>query len=129
MFVADQSITLPLNGIWDTLFRQTWIDINILGLFGTDGFRINLIGLIVIGLVGIAATSIAERLVGEKPGKNLLGAVLIALLGSYIAAAIFKQLPFEIRIEDVPMIAALLGAIIFGTFYVLIQRAFTKKAA
>jgi uncharacterized membrane protein YeaQ/YmgE (transglycosylase-associated protein family) len=132
MLFADESITFPLNSFWDTIFRQTWIDINIFGLLGPDGLRINLIGLIILGVVGVVAVAVAERLVGEKLGKSLVTAIFVALLGSYISAAIFKQLPFEIRIEDVPLFAGTLGAIVFGVFFVLLRRSFggsAKKAA
>ena len=120
---------IPSGSPWDQIFRETWINLNIFGLFGADGFRINLAGLIIILIVGLAATAITERLVGEKPGKNLLATVLLTLFGAYVFAG-SVHLPFETKVESVPLIAALLGAIVFGVFYVLIKKqvAPSKKA-
>jgi len=120
---------IPSGSPWDQIFRETWINLNIFGLFGADGFRINLAGLIIILIVGLAATAITERLVGEKPGKNLLATVLLTLFGAYVFAGAV-HLPFETKVENVPLIAALLGAIVFGVFYVLLKKqvAPSKKA-
>lgn len=128
MFMATAITIIPNTGILDSIFHKTWITINILGLFGDSGFKLNLAGLIVIILVGILATAITERLVGEKPGKNLLGAILFTLFGAYIFAG-FIKLPFELMIESVPIVAALIGAIVFGVFFVLFKKQFSRKSA
>ena len=128
MILADQSFSFQLTGFWDALFHKTWIDINILGLSPDPGLRINLISLLILGVVGMAAIVLTERLAGEKPGKNLLGAVIVALIGSFLATALFKQISFDIIIEGVPLISGLLGAIVFGVFYVLVRRMFRNDA-
>ncbi len=122
MILATTNINIiPDSGIWHTIFYQTWMTLNIFGLFGANGFTFNLAGLIIIVVVGLAAAGITERLAGEKPGKNLLSVVLLTLLGAYIFAA-FVKLPFELRLDNVPLVAALLGAIVFGVFFVLIRK-------
>ena len=54
--------------------------------------------------------------------------MLITLLGAYIFTA-YVNLPTEIIIEGVHVIAALLGAIVFGVFWVLLRRARAPKKA
>lgn len=122
----------PNTGILDLIFHKTYIILNVLGFFGSDGssgFKITLAGLLVILVISFAAAAICERLAGEKPGKNLAAAVLITLLGAYIFAA-YVTLPFtEVSIEGIHIIAALLGAIVFGVFYVLIRKQAAPKKA
>jgi drug/metabolite transporter (DMT)-like permease len=122
MILAASTINfIPTTGIWNAIFNETWLDVNLFGWFGADGVKITLAGLIVILLVGLAAAAIVERLAGEKPGKNLLAVAILTLLGAYIFAGAVK-LPFEVILQGVPIIAALLGAIIFGVFFVLIRK-------
>jgi len=122
MFLATTSIhIIPDGGVWDQIFRQTWVNINVLGLFGTNGFRINLAGLIIVLFVSIVATNVTERLAGEKPGRNVLAGLLLAIFGAYVFAN-FVKLPFDTYIEDFPIIAGLIGAIVFGVFFVLIKK-------
>ena len=109
------------GGFLDKLFHGTYVTVNIFGLLSGEGYKITLSGLIVILILSIAAAAIAERLAGAKPGKNLVIPVLITLLGSYIFTA-YVQLPTDISIEGVRILAALLGAIVFSVFYVLISR-------
>lgn len=122
----------PSGSPWDQIFRETFIRVNIFGLLGPDGFQINLAGLIIVFIVGLAATAITERLVGDKPVKSPAGAVIFTLIGAYVFAR-FVNLPFETSIEGLPVYAALLGAIVFGVFYVLIRKqtsgSTAKKAA
>ncbi len=124
MVFATSTINLiPSSGFWDTIFHQTWIAVNFFGLLGANGFKINLIGLIIVAIVGLAATGVTERLAGEKPGKNLVTPILLTILGAYIFSALLSgRIPFEIILEGIPLIAALLGAIVFGVFYVLIRK-------
>lgn len=133
MVIADVK---PINiiptdgGFLDLLFHHTWLKINLLGLFDkTDGFQVTLAGLIVLILVGLAATAVAERLAGDKPGKNLVTTVLLTLLGAYVFAA-YVTLPFtDIEVEGIRLISALLGAIVFGVFFVLVRRQTSAKPA
>ncbi len=125
--LASDIHIIPTGGLWDVIFRKTWINVNIFGAFGANGFQLNLAGLIIIIAVGALATFSAEKLVGEKPGKSMLSSVIFTLLGAYIFAGI-THLPFEVYVENVPIFAALFGAIVFGVFFVLIKRAFTKSS-
>ncbi len=118
----------PTSGFFDQLFHQSYLKVNILGLFGGDGYTITLAGLIVILLIALAAGGISEALAGEKLGSSLAPAVLLTLLGAYIFTA-YVKLPTEIIIESVHVIAALLGAIVFGVFWVLLRRARAPKKA
>jgi uncharacterized membrane protein YeaQ/YmgE (transglycosylase-associated protein family) len=120
---------IPTTGFLDLLFHKTYIIINILGFFSNGGYKVTLAGLIVLLVVALAAAAVAERLAGSKPGKSLVTPVLLALLGSYIFT-LYVKLPFDVVIETIPIVAALLGAIVFGVFYVLISKqAAPKKAA
>ncbi len=122
---------IPNNGgFLDLLFHHTYLIINIFGFFDkSGGYKVTLAGLIVLLVVALAAAAIAERLAGSKPGKSIITPLLLALLGSYIFS-LYVLLPFDLIIEGVRIVAALLGAIVFGVFYVLISKqAAPKKAA
>jgi hypothetical protein len=119
---------IPNTGFLDLLFHKTYIIVNILGFFGGSGYKVTLAGLIVLLVVALAAAAVAERLAGSKPGKSLVTPVLLALLGSYIFT-LYVKLPFDLVIETIPIIAALLGAIVFGVFYVLISKQTAPKKA
>ena len=108
------------GGFLDKFFHGTYMTINIFHLL-KDGYTITLSGLLVILVISLAAAAIAERLAGAKPGKNLVVPVLITLLGSYIFTA-YVILPTDFMIESVRILAALLGAIVFSVFYVLISK-------
>ncbi|HLY30404.1 MAG TPA: hypothetical protein VKQ36_05220 [Ktedonobacterales bacterium] len=111
-------ITVPMNGFFDTIFRQTSLTIRILG-YPKGGFTINLIQLLIITVLAIAVNAIAERLTTKKVG-GLFTAVLITILGIYLIEA-FVHLPFDFAIEGVRILAALIGAIIIAVFYTLIR--------
>jgi spore maturation protein SpmB len=111
---------LPTSGILDTIFHQTWLAINILGWPGGNGYKLTLIGLILVLIIAAAATATAERLAGAKPGGMLL-AVLITLFGAWLFSA-YVLLPFDIVMEGVRLVAALLGAIVVSVFYVLLLK-------
>ena len=111
----------PTDGSFlDKFFHGTYMTVNIFGLL-RDGYTITLAGLIVILIISVAAAGVAERLAGAKPGKSLVTPVLITLLGAYIFTA-YVQLPTDFLVESVRILAALLGAIVFSVFYVLITK-------
>ena len=90
------------DGILKTIFVDTWIS---LSLFGqpAGGFKLTLIDLIILAILAFALNAIAE----------------------------FVRLPapLDFAIEDVAIIAALIGSIIIGVFYVLIRaRTSSKKS-
>jgi hypothetical protein len=122
MVVANTSTVnfIPTNGILDLVFHQTDFTIRILG-WPSGGYHLTLIGLIILLLIALAAAAVIERLTGAKPGK-LLAAFLITLLGAFVFTA-FVRLPFEIIMEGVRLVAAFLGAVVIGTFFVLIRNA------
>ncbi|HEY7780150.1 MAG TPA: hypothetical protein VIC85_08065 [Ktedonobacterales bacterium] len=111
---------IPSSGILDTIFHQTWVRIAIFGL-PRGGYFLTLIGLILLLIIALAAAAVIERLTGAKPGK-LWVTFLITLLGAFVFTA-YVSLPFEIILEGVSLIAAFVGAVVIGTFYVLIRNA------
>jgi hypothetical protein len=116
------------GGLLDKLFHGTYVIINVFDLLN-GGYKITLAGLLVILVLSFAAAAIIERLAGEKPGKGLAASVLVTLLGAYIFSA-FVILPFnDISIEGTRLVSALLGGIVFGTFYVLIRKQAAPKKA
>lgn len=113
---------LPTSGLLDTIFHQTWLAVNILGWPGGGGYKLTLIGLILVLIIATAATAVAERLAGAKPGGMLL-AVIITLFGAWLFQA-YVLLPFDVAMEGVRIVAALLGAIVVSVFYVLLRKQF-----
>ena len=109
---------IPRSGVWDSIFHQTWISLSILGT-PSGGYKITLIGLIIIVLIALLAAAISERLTTRKPG-SLAFTVLITILGSLLAAA-FIRLPWDFVIESVHILAALIGAVLIAVFYTLIR--------
>jgi uncharacterized membrane protein YeaQ/YmgE (transglycosylase-associated protein family) len=118
---------IPNSGILDLLFHQTWIAFNILGWPGDGGIKINLIQLIILALLALAALAATERLTGSKPGGMITG-IIIVVIGTWLITH-FVILPgsLGLAIEGVPIIAALLGAIVVAVFYVLIRKQFGGK--
>ncbi|HEX3272784.1 MAG TPA: hypothetical protein VHR15_19220 [Ktedonobacterales bacterium] len=113
------------EGILKTIFIDTAITFTILGQ-PAGGFHLTLLDLVIIGLLAFAVTAITEWLTGQKLGKLFTGMV-VTIIGS-ILVLMFVHLPapLDFAIEDVAVVAALLGAIIVGVFYVLL-RARTSK--
>ena len=109
---------IPRSGFWDSLFHQTWITISIFGM-PAGGYKITLIGLLIIVLLALTAAAISERLTSRKPG-GLAFTVLITILGSLLTAA-FVRLPWDFIIEGVHILAALIGAVLIAVFYTLIR--------
>src|SRR5215813_7736773 len=108
------------EGILKTIFIDTWIS---LSLFGqpAGGFKLTLIDLIIIGLLAFAVTAITEWLTGRKIG-NLFAGMLVTIIGALLVLMFVRlPAPLDFAIEDVAVIAALIGAIIVGVFYALIR--------
>jgi hypothetical protein len=122
----DVSI-IPNSGILDLIFHQTWIAFKILGWPQGAPIQLNLIQLIILVILALAALAITERLTGSKPG-SLLAGVIVTVIGTWIITH-FVFLPgnLGLAIEGVPIIAALLGAVIVAVFYVLIRKQFGGK--
>lgn len=125
MLLAMQDINfIPNTGVLDQIFHQSWLAISVLG-FPPGGYKLSLIGLIIVMLIALAANAVTERLTSKKVG-GLLAAVLVTILGSWLFSA-YVLLPFDFRIEGVRIIAALLGAIVIAVFYTLLKGQVSKK--
>jgi uncharacterized membrane protein YeaQ/YmgE (transglycosylase-associated protein family) len=109
---------IPNSGALDLIFHQSWLQISILGI-PPGGYKVTLIGLIIIIILALTVNAITERLTSRKMG-GLFMAVLVTIIGSFIAAA-YVRLPFDFAIEGVRIIAALLGAVVIAVFYTLIR--------
>jgi uncharacterized membrane protein YeaQ/YmgE (transglycosylase-associated protein family) len=118
---------IPNSGILDLIFHQTWIAFKILGWPQGAPITLNLIQLIIFAILALAALAVTERLTGSKPGGMLAG-VIITIFGAWlITHFVFLPGNLGLSIEGVPIIAALLGAIIVAVFYVLIRKQFGGK--
>ena len=116
------------QGILNTIFIQTWLDVKIFGFPQSPeyGLRLTLIDIIILVAIAYLVSYITEKLTGKKLGGTFK-ATIITLLGAAIAVA-FINLPSGLgfAIEDVQIIPALLGATIVGVFYTLIRAQFQK---
>jgi uncharacterized protein YqgC (DUF456 family) len=113
---------IPKSGILDTIFHQSWLSINVLGHPGGNGYKLTLIGLIIVLVIAVAANAITERLTAKKVG-GLLAATIVTIFGALLFQA-YVSLPFDVLIEGVPIVAALLGSIVIAVFYNLIRAQF-----
>ena len=104
------------NGFFDLLFHKTSISIQVFGQ-PNPPFGINLIQFIIVLLLAFVINGLTERLTGRKVSLAL--AVIVTLIGSWIFST-YVNLPFDFAIENVRIIAALLGALIISVFYTLI---------
>jgi hypothetical protein len=118
MVAAIPNLVLPLHGFADTLFRGTWIQVSVLG-YPAGGYRVTLIGLLVLGVLAFAVNGIVERLTGRKFGSTF-ATLLLVILGAILVGA-FVLLPFDFAIEGVRIIASLLGALVVAVFVVLVR--------
>ena len=109
---------IPTSGPLDLLFHQTWLAFSILGV-PAGGYTLNLIDLLIIVIIALAANGINEQLIGRKAGGLLL-ATLITVLGLALVQA-YVHLPFDFAVEGVRIIAALLGAVVIAVFYALLR--------
>jgi uncharacterized membrane-anchored protein YitT (DUF2179 family) len=108
------------EGILKTIFIDTWIS---LSLFGqpAGGFKLTLLDLVIVGVLAFAVTAITEWLTGRKIG-NLFAGMLVTILGALLVLMfVHLPAPLDFAIEDIAVIAALIGAVIVGVFYALIR--------
>jgi len=113
------------EGILKTIFIDTWVSLSLLGQ-PAGGFKLTLIDLIIVALLAFAVTALTEWLTGQKLGKLFTGMVVTIIGALLVVMFVRLPAPLDFAIEDVPIVAALLGAIIVGVFYVLL-RARTSK--
>ncbi|MEO7912253.1 MAG: GlsB/YeaQ/YmgE family stress response membrane protein [Roseiflexaceae bacterium] len=95
---------------------------------------ISLVGLIVLLLVGAIVGAIAEAVVGYSPGGFLATAAigfLGAFIGSWLAPKIGlpELLPVTIDGVTIPVIWAIVGAIILVLVLSLIRRPYRRRRA
>jgi hypothetical protein len=117
------------EGILKTIFVDTWIS---LSLFGqpAGGFKLTLIDLVIVALLAFAVTALTEWLTGQKLG-NLFAGMVVTIIGALLVLMFVRlPAPLDFAIEDIAIVAALIGAIIVGVFYVLLRaRTSSKKPA
>jgi len=113
------------EGILKTIFIDTWISLSLLGQ-PAGGFKLTLIDLIIVALLAFAVTALTEWLTGQKLGKLFTGMVVTIIGALLVVMFVRLPAPLDFAIEDVPIVAALIGAIVVGVFYVLL-RARTSK--
>jgi uncharacterized membrane-anchored protein YitT (DUF2179 family) len=116
------------EGILKTIFVDTWVS---LSLFGqpAGGFKLTLIDLIILAILAFAVNAIAEWLTGRKIG-SLLAGMIVTILGTFLILAFVRlPAPLDFAIEDVAIIAALIGSIIIGVFYVLLRTRSSRTRA
>lgn len=127
MVVALTNLTfIPTSGVLDAIFHQTWLAFSLFGV-PAGGYKINLIDLIIVLIIALAANGITERLTSRKVG-GLYFAVLLTIIGAYLMVA-YVHLPFDVALEGVRIIAALFGAVIVAVFYNLLTGRSSRKAA
>ncbi|MGZ3601286.1 MAG: hypothetical protein ACXWQR_16965 [Ktedonobacterales bacterium] len=114
---------IPSSGILDDIFHKTWLAVSILGI-PPSGYKVTLIGLLIILVIAIAANGVTERLTSKKVG-GLFAGVIITLLGAWLFS-VYVNLPFDFMLEGVRIIAALLGAIVIAVFYTLLKGQVSK---
>jgi uncharacterized membrane protein YeaQ/YmgE (transglycosylase-associated protein family) len=125
MVLAIQNVNfIPNTGILDQIFHQTWLAVSVLGV-PKGGYRISLIGLLIVLVIAVAANAICERLTSRKVG-GLFAAILVTLIGSWLFS-VYVLLPFDFALEGVRVVAALLGAIVLAVFFTLIRGQATGK--
>lgn len=125
MVLAIQNVNfIPNTGILDQIFHQTWLSVSVLGV-PKGGYRISLIGLLIVLVIAVAANAICERLTSRKVG-GLFAAILVTLIGSWLFS-VYVLLPFDFALEGVRVVAALLGAIVLAVFFTLIRGQATGK--
>src|SRR5258708_34037173 len=93
MLLAVQNLNfIPNSGILDDIFHKSWLAISVAG-FPAGGYKVTLIGLVIIIIIAVAAHGITERLTGKKVG-GMLAAGLGPNPGSWPFPA-YCFLPFD----------------------------------
>lgn len=108
------------EGILKTIFVDTGITFTVLGQ-PAGGFHLTLLDLIIVGLLAFAVTAITEWLTGQKLGKLFTGMVVTILGALLVLMFVHLPAPLDFAIEDIAVVAALIGATIVGVFYALIR--------
>jgi len=119
------------EGILKTIFIDTWLSFTVLGQ-PAGGFRLTLIDLVIVALLAFAVTAMTEWLTGQKIG-NLFAGMVVTIIGTLLVLMFVRlPAPLDFAIEDIAVVAALIGAVIVGVFYALLRARTSsggKKAA
>ena len=108
------------EGILKTIFIDTGITFTVLGQ-PAGGFHLTLLDLIIVGLLAFAVTAITEWLTGRKTRKLFTGMVVTIVGALLVLMFVHLPAPLDFAIEDIAVVAALIGATIVGVFYALIR--------
>jgi uncharacterized membrane-anchored protein YitT (DUF2179 family) len=123
--MASMLIPFIHEGILKTIFIDTWLRISLLGQ-PAGGFLLTLIDLIILAILAFAVNAITEWLTTKKIG-NLFAGVVVTIIGALLMVAFVRlPAPLDFTLEDIPLIAALIGSIIVGVFYTLIRARMSK---
>lgn len=109
---------IPQSGAMDSIFHQTYLQVAIAG-FPAGGYRVTLIGLVIILLIALTANALTEVLTKKKL-NGLAEATIVTIIGSYLASA-YVLLPFDFALEGVRIVAALFGAVVIAVFLSLLR--------
>ena len=108
------------EGILKTIFIDTGITFTVLGQ-PAGGFHLTLLDLVIVGLLAFAVTAITEWLTGRKIG-NLFAGMVVTIIGALLVLMfVHLPAPLDFAIEDIAVVAALIGATVVGVFYALIR--------
>ncbi len=79
--------------------------------------------LVVLLLIGLVVGLVAEMIVGARAPLGFVGAVLLGMLGAWIAGHVlhFSVSP-DYTVNGIPLIRSLIGAVILALIWVLLLR-------
>ncbi len=79
--------------------------------------------LLVLLLIGLVVGLVAEMIVGARAPLGFVGAVLLGMLGAWIAGHVlhFSVSP-DYTVNGIPLIRSLIGAVILALIWVLLLR-------
>lgn len=108
------------EGILKTIFIDTGVTFTLLGQ-PAGGFHLTLLDLVIVALLAFAVTALTEWLTGKKIG-NLFSGMVVTIIGALLVLMFVRlPAPLAFAIEDIAIVAALIGATIVGVFYALLR--------
>jgi len=85
--------------------------------------------LLILLLVGLVVGLVAEAIVGTRAPLGFVGAVMLGLLGAWIAGHVLHfSISPEYTINGVPLLRSLIGAVILALLWVLAVRGRARHA-
>ena len=73
-------------------------------------------------LLALTGAFVAERLVGNAPKFGFLGSVALAALGAWLFVNIPVELSLEPRLEDLPVVRTILGALLIVAAFAFFRK-------